>query len=41
MHKLIEELPEIVSVIKRLLIFIGIASLSIAIWYLIIINIWR
>lgn len=41
MHKLIEELPEIVSVIKRLLLFIGLASLSITIWYVIIINIWR
>ena len=41
MHKLIEELPEIVRVIQRLLTFIGLASLSITIWYIIIINIWR
>jgi hypothetical protein len=41
MYKLIEELPEIVRVIQRLLVFIGLASLSATIWYLIIINIWR
>ena len=41
MHKIIEELPAIVRVIQRLLTFIGLASLSITIWYLIITNIWR